>query len=324
MVARALGRQPTALVRPPPAVYGECMDAHGSTTPVTIARLNGVDLAFQSFGDETAPAIVLVAGASSSMDWWDEAFCALLAAGDAASGPRRVVRYDLRDTGESETVALGEAAYTGDDLVDDLGALIEHLDAAPAHVVGLSMGGGLAMQLALRRPELLASIALMSTSPGGRTGQGDELPPPIPRLQAAFASMGAASGDDSDGSPVVVDPVAAIVDSERLFSGSIPVDEERVARIGRAVLARTSSPRSSENHWALESGPGAREDLESIAVPTLVVHGSEDPLFPLAHGERLAARIPGASLLVVPGMGHQNPPPPTWAQLVPALLAHTG
>jgi pimeloyl-ACP methyl ester carboxylesterase len=314
MVMRAPGRHSTALVCPPPAVYGECMDAHGSTTPVTIARLNGVDLAFQPFGDEAAPTIVLVAGASSSMDWWDESFCALLAAGDAGSGPRRVVRYDLRDTGESETVALGEAAYTGDDLVDDLAALIEHLDAAPAHVVGLSMGGGLAMQLALRRPELLASITLMSTSPGGRTGQGDELPPPIPRLQAAFASMGTASGDDSDGAPAVVDPVAAIVDSERLFAGSIPVDEERVARIGRAVLARTSSPRSSENHWALESGPG----------PTLVVHGSEDPLFPLAHGERLAARIPGASLLVVPGMGHQNPPPPTWAQLVPALLAHTG
>lgn len=300
------------------------MDAHGSTTPITIARLNGVDLAFQSFGDEAAPTIVLVAGASSSMDWWDETFCALLAAGDAASGPRRVVRYDLRDTGESETVALGEAAYTGDDLVDDLAALIEHLDAVPAHVVGLSMGGGLAMQLALRRPELLASIALMSTSPGARTGEGDELPPPIPRLQAAFASMGAASGDTSDGAPVDVDPVEAIVDSERLFAGSIPVDEERVTRIGRAVLARTSSPRSSKNHWTLESGPGAREDLESIAVPTLVVHGSEDPLFPLAHGERLAARVPGASLLVVPGMGHQNPPPPTWAQLVPALLAHTG
>jgi len=294
-------------------------DATPATSPVSIARLNGVALAFQEFGDQDAPAIVLVAGASSSMDWWDEDFCLALAAGDAASGPRRVIRYDLRDTGQSETVAPGAAEYTGTDLLEDLVALIEHADAAPAHVVGLSLGGGLVQQLALRRPELLASITLMSTTPGG-PGSADaaELPPPTPELLASFES-GDAPTDPSDPEPAV----SAVVATERLFSGGIPVDEERVRRIARISLARTDSPRSAENHWTLGSGSGERTDIEAIEVPTLVLHGSEDPLFPVEHGRRLAERIPGARLVVVPGMGHQNPPPPAWPQVVAEIVSHT-
>lgn len=291
----------------------------GDAAPVSIITVDGAAIASQQFGPPHAPAIVLVAGASSSMDWWDEAFCLALAAGDDASGPRRVIRYDLRDTGQSETVAPGEADYTGADLLNDLVGLIEHDGAAPAHVVGLSLGGGLVQQLALRRPDLLASITLMSTTPGG-PGSGDsaELPPPTPELLASFAAE-APPGDPSDPEPAV----SGVVASERLFSGSIPVDEERIRRIARASLARTHSPKSAENHWTLETGAGSRSDIESIDVPTLVIHGSEDPLFPLEHGRRLADVIPGARLVIVPGMGHQNPPPPTWPQVVSEILAHT-
>lgn len=281
--------------------------------PVTIAVLNGARLAFQEFGRGATRTIVLVAGGASSMDWWDEGFCALLAAGDEQSGPRRVVRYDLRDTGQSETVAPGAARYTGSDLVDDLAALIEHLHAAPAHVVGLSLGGALVQRLAVRRPDLLASVTLMSTTPVGDIPVA--LPPPTAELAASFG--GEAPQTDWAHPAAVRD---AAIAAERLYSGTIPVDEERIGRITAATLARTRSPASADNHWAIADGPA---DDGSITVPTLVVHGSHDPLFPPAHGRALADRVPGARLVLVPGMGHQNPPPPTWPLIVDEILGHT-
>ena len=304
--------------------------------PVTIDTVNGARMAFQVFDGDAAsgdsrysgdvrdggdsrdrvPAIVLVAGGASTMDWWDDGFCRLLASGDAATGTRRVIRYDLRDTGQSETVAPGAATYSGADLVDDLAALIQHVGAVPAHVVGLSSGGGMTQNLALRRPDLLASITLMSTSPVGTVDR--PLPPPTPEMAASFGSS-APPVDWADDDAVA----AAAITTERLYSGSIPVDVDRIRRIALASAARTASPDSAENHWSASDPPGLRTDIESITLPTLVVHGSDDPLFPLPHGEALADIIPGARLVVVPGMGHQFPPPPTWPQIVGALLRHT-
>jgi pimeloyl-ACP methyl ester carboxylesterase len=294
----------TGAMRPPPS-------------PVAVVTLNGARLAFQQFAGANAhTTIVLVAGAASSMDWWDDGFCQLLADGTADSGPRRVFRYDLRDTGQSETVPPGHARYTGSDLVDDLAAFIEYLGVPQTHVVGLSMGGALVQQLALARPEMLGSISLLSTSP--ISAQVDALPPPAERLAASFGAT-APETDWTDQSSVG----AAFVDSEKLYSGSIPVDEARIRRIATVALSRTPSPDSASNHFTLNEGTKLRTDIGSIAIPTLVVHGSDDPLFPLPHGERLAELIPGARLVVVPGMGHQFPPPPVWPQVVGEILAHT-
>lgn len=279
---------------------------------IVVDTINGASLAYQQVG--SGPPIVLVAGASSPMDWWDDEFCELLAAGDD-SGPRRVVRYDLRDTGQSVTVPLGAADYTGTDLEHDLAALVEHLDAAPAHLVGLSLGGALVQRLALDRPELVASIILISTSP---IGGGGRLPPPTDRLAASFET----APERADWH----DPVAvgdAFVATERQFSGSIPVDEARIRRIAARAASRTTSPESSENHWTLDNGVDLRTDIASIDAPALVVHGSEDPMFPLEHGEKLAQLIAGARLVVVPGMGHQYPPPATWPQIIAEVLRHT-
>jgi len=284
----------------------------GPLPPVELAILNGESMAFQRFGDDDAPTIVLVAGGASSMDWWDADFCEQLAAGDASSGPRRVIRYDYRDTGQSVTVPPGEGRYTDRDLLDDLAALIEHLHSAPVHAVGLSMGGALVQLLALDRPDLTASITLMSTTPV--TTRHLELPPP-----SESVSLGSPVTDWSD-SAAVIDSIVA---SERLYSGSIPVDEARIRRIATAVVSRTSSPASADNHWSSGEGQRPEGEIDSISVPTLVMHGSEDPLFPLPHGEKLAELIPGARLVVIPGMGHQHPPPPTWPQVVGELLRHT-
>jgi len=295
--------------------------------PVSVVELNGARLAFQSFGGGSR-TIILVAGGASSMDWWDDAFCELLAAGDEHSGRRRVIRYDFRDTGQSETVKPGTATYTGRDLVDDLAALAQyvlaepdpdpdpdHDPAGPIHLVGLSMGGALVQRFALLHPELIATITLMSTTPIGDTTIW--LPPPTASIAASFTAE-QPSIDPSDVAAVA----DAAIDVERLYSGSIPVDEDRIRRIATSAISRTSSPASANNHWMIADGPG-RADVTSIVTPTLVIHGSEDPMFPLPHGEHLAELIPGARLVVVPGMGHQFPPPPAWPLVVDEILEHT-
>jgi pimeloyl-ACP methyl ester carboxylesterase len=272
--------------------------------------VNGVDLCIAEFGEEGDPGLVLVPGASSASDWWDDAFCEALAAGG-----HRVVRYDLRDTGRSTTRPLGRADYTGDDLVEDLAAPIRALDLVPAHVVGLSLGGGLAQQLAIAHPETLASLTLLSTSPGG-----DDLPPMSPELAASFdeASGSPADSPRSDREAHFREALA----DERRFGGTIPVDEQRIRRIAGRVFDRSIDVEAGANHWGIPSASGTRAQLADIAVPTLVVHGTADPLFPLAHGEALAREIPDARLLPVPGLGHQFPPPETWELIVPALLEH--
>lgn len=279
--------------------------------------VNGVTLAVEEFGRRGDPTIVLVAGGASPRDWWDAELCRRLARGDG-SGSRRVLRYDFRDTGRSTTVPPGEATYRASDLVDDLAALIEEMDAAPTHVVGLSMGGGLAQELALGRPELLASLTLVATTAARSLPGSGELPPSEPRVTEAFGS--------GDGGPDWSNPDAVgdhLVHVERLLGGTIPVDEERVRRIAADIVARSIDPASADNHWMIEEGEVAPGELSAIDIPTLVLHGSHDPLFPLPHGEALAAAIPGARLVVIPGMGHQFLPPETWDLVVPELLHHT-
>jgi pimeloyl-ACP methyl ester carboxylesterase len=272
-----------------------------------ILPVNGIRLCVEEFGDSGAPGVVLVPGAASAFDWWDDEFCLRLAAGGF-----RVVRYDLRDTGRSTTRPLGAADYTGDDLVDDLAGLILALDLAPAHVVGVSFGGGMAQQLAMSFPGLVASLTLQSTSPGS-----EGLPSISPALAASFANDDSQT-DWSDRESVFRTMLA----DEIRYGGEIPVDEERIRRIADRVFARSIDLTAGANHWSVAGTRGRREQLAEISAPTLVVHGTSDPLFPLEHGEALAREIPHARLLRVPGMGHQFPPPATWDLLVPAILDH--
>src|SRR5687768_11365616 len=109
-----------------------------------IVRANGVELCIETFGDPAGPAILLIGGAASSMNWWEDEFCERLAAGH-----RFVIRYDLRDTGESVSYEPGAPQYTGADLVADAVGLLDTLEVGRAHVVGISMGGGIAQHMAL-------------------------------------------------------------------------------------------------------------------------------------------------------------------------------
>jgi pimeloyl-ACP methyl ester carboxylesterase len=275
----------------------------------TMVLANGVELCVQTFGDLASPAILLIGGAASSMDWWEDEFCERL-----ASGPRFVIRYDLRDTGQSVSYEPGAPQYSGADLVADAVGVLDALRVARAHVVGISMGGGITQHLALDHADRVASLTLISTSPGG-----PDLPPMSDELRARFEES-PPEPDWSDRQAVV----DYIVEGLRPYAGTLRFDEEEMRALAGTIVDRTVNIASSmKNHWILEGGEPVRPRLGEIRAPTLVLHGTEDPLFPYGHAEALAAEIPGARLLPLEGMGHEMPPRPVWDQAVAAILEHT-
>jgi pimeloyl-ACP methyl ester carboxylesterase len=273
---------------------------------------NGVELCVQTFGDPERPAILLIPGAASPMDWWDEQLCERLAAGG-----RFVIRYDPRDTGQSVSYAPGAPGYTGKDLGEDAVGVLDALGISRAHIVGMSMGGGVAQELATDHPARVASLTLMSTSPVWPRPGKPKLPPMAERLAAVFADP-APEPDWSDREAVM----DYLVEDARPYSGSIPFDERRMRSLAERIVDRTMNVASMKNHFALEDGepPSSRGQIRT---PTLVLHGTEDPLFPYAHGEALAAEIPGARLVPLEGVGHELPPPHLWDLVVGAILDHT-
>lgn len=275
-----------------------------------IVRANGVDLCAETFGDPADPPILLVMGAAGSMLYWEEGLCERL-----ASGGRLVIRYDHRDTGRSVTYAPGAPEYTGDDLVADAAGVLEALGVGRAHVVGMSMGGGIAQLLALDYPDRVSSLTLISTSPGS----GADLPPMSDELRAYFAEP-PPQPDWTDRGAVI----DYLVEDERFYAArSRPFDEA-----GRRELAGRNFDRSIDlaasmtNHFLLGEGDSWRERLREIRVPTLVIHGTEDPLFPVGHAQALANEIPGARLLTLEQTGHELPRA-VWDVVVPAIVQHT-
>jgi pimeloyl-ACP methyl ester carboxylesterase len=285
-------------------------------SPPTLITANGVDLCVQTFGDPAAPAILLIGGAECSMDWWEDEFCELLAA-----GPRFVIRYDLRDTGQSVTYLPGAPEYDGTDLTADAVGVLDALGIERAHIVGMSSGGGIGQELALVHGDRVATLTLLSTSPvGPRPADRPELPPMSGELASRFAE--AAPEPDWSDREAVIDH---IVEGLRPFSGSLPFDEDGKRALAGRIFDRTINIASSlKNHWLLEEGEPVRKPVSEIIAPTLVFHGTEDPLFPYEHGEALAREIPGARLIPLEGAGHELPPRPLWNQVVAAILEHTG
>lgn len=274
--------------------------------------INGVELCVQTFGDPTAPALLLIAGAESSMDWWEDEFCERIAAGG-----RNVIRYDSRDTGRSTTFPPGRPPYGGDALIADAIGVLDALRAASAHIVGISMGGGIAQHLATHHADRVASLTLISTTPDGPLGPDHpELPPMSAELTAAFAQGGGNGPDWTDREAVI----AYYTAGERMLAGTIPVDEDGLRRVVGRVWDRSPALASGQNHWQVSGGEPVG-DLGSITAPTLVLHGTEDPLFPYGHGEALAREIPGARLVPLEGMGHQMPPRAVWDTAIAEILA---
>ena len=276
-----------------------------------MVEANGVELCVQTFGDAGDPPVLLVMGLSASMLHWEDEFCERLAAGG-----RFVIRYDHRDTGRSVTYPPGAPGYTSGDLDADAAGVIDALGVSPAHIVGFSAGGGIAQVLALDYPDRVASLTLISTS----SGSGDDLPGMSDELRARFA--------DPPPEPNWSDREAVIdylVEEERAYAArSRPFEEVERRELAERILDRTIDIAASmKNHWILpDEGGGWRERLGEIRMPTLVIHGTEDPFFQLGHALALEREIPGARLVRVEQMGHELPRT-AWDVVVPEILRHT-
>ena len=271
---------------------------------------NGVELCTEAFGETGEPPILLVMGIGASMLWWEEGFCRML-----AEGGRFVIRYDHRDTGRSVTYEHGRPGYTGSDLVDDAAGVLDAYDIPAAHIVGVSAGGAFAQLLALDHPDRVRSLILISTSralPGGR-----DLPGPAEEF-GRFVSTVRVDWSDSDS---VID---YLVGYQRVLAGGRrPFDEAAARDLVRRDVERARDFAATQNHDAIPDDGRGREPLSSIRAPTLVIHGTADPMFPIEHGEALAEEIPGARLLPLEGAGH-GIDRADWEPVVRAILEHTG
>ena len=272
-------------------------------------EVGGVELCTEAFGSPADPPILLIMGIGASMLWWEEDFCRML-----ADGGRFVIRYDHRDTGRSTVYEHGRPGYTGGDLVADAASVLDAYGIAAAHVVGLSAGGAFAQLLGLDHPDRVRSLVLISTSPALPVER--ELPPPREEF-GRFLSTARVDWSDARS---VIDYLLGY--SRMLAGGERRFDEAAVRDLVRRDVERARDFAASQNHDAIPDDDRRREPLSSIVAPTLVIHGTADPMFPIEHGAALADEIPGARLMPLEGAGH-GVDRADWQTIVRGILEHT-
>jgi pimeloyl-ACP methyl ester carboxylesterase len=265
------------------------------------AEANGISIAYETFGDPSRPPLLLVMGVGVQMVGWHEDFCAELATG------HHVIRFDNRDAGESQWLeghpdlqacAAGDtssAVYTLEDMADDSVGLLDALGIGPAHVIGASMGGMVAQTIAIRHPRRVLSLtSIMSTT--GERGIAN----PTEAALAVLLSPPAKTREET---------MERAVEARHVIgSPGFPRDEAEIRARAGVAWDRGVNPAGFARQLAAIWASGDRTPaLRALDVPTLVVHGEDDPLVPVAGGRATAAAIPGAELWTVPGMGHDLP-----------------
>ncbi len=281
--------------------------------------VNGIELEYDTFGDSAQPPLVLIMGLGAQMVLWEDDFCSEL----AASG-FHVVRFDNRDIGKSTRLsALGvpnvhevvmaamagqppQAPYTLAEMADDTVALMTALGIARAHVVGASMGGMIAQTIAIRHPERLLSLTSIMSTTGDPT-----LPQATPEAMQVLLTPPPL---DREGN------VARTLASWKVIgSPGYPFDEPRMRAVFERAFDRGYHAEGVARQFTAIVASGDRTAaLRSVATPTLVIHGADDPLIPVAAGHATAQAVPGATLLVIPGMGHDLPVG-TWQPIIAAI-----
>jgi pimeloyl-ACP methyl ester carboxylesterase len=269
---------------------------------------SGIELCTEAFGDPEDPPVLLIFGIGGSMLWWEDDFCRLL-----AERGLYVIRYDHRDTGRSVTYPVGSPGYTGADLSTDAIAVLDGYGIEAAHLVGVSAGAGIAQEVALDHADRVLSLVLISGSPAVAVDRA--LPGPTGEF---MRFVGSADVEWTDRDSIA----DFLVSYQRLLNGGErPFDEEAFRDLVRRDVERARDPAAIHNHDVLEHGEGSDRPLSAITAPTLVMHGSADPMFPPAHGEALADEIPGARLIALEGAGH-GVFRPDWETIIDAIAEH--
>jgi pimeloyl-ACP methyl ester carboxylesterase len=277
----------------------------------------GITLCYGTFGDPSAPTALLIMGLATQMLAWQDDFCTQL-----ADRGLHVVRFDNRDIGRSTHLpgrppTIGQllirskraAHYKLADMADDAAGLLDALELAPAHVIGASMGGMIAQTLAARYPQRVRSLvsimsntgSLLNGQPSLRTYPALLRPPPrgrgpyIERTERLFALIG---------------------------STGMPRDPQDIRELAGASYDRDHDPTGPGRQLAAIIASGDRTaELRSIAAPTLVIHGTADPLVHFSGARATVRAIPDARLLPIEGMGHDLPRA-AWPVIIDAIAAH--
>jgi pimeloyl-ACP methyl ester carboxylesterase len=285
---------------------------------IRYAQCGDLELAYETFGSAQDPTVMLVMGLGSQMVAWADEFCTMI-----ADEGFQVVRFDNRDVGLSThfdsagtpnltRVLLGRpiknAPYLLADMADDTVRLADALEVDRMHVVGVSMGGMIAQEIALRHaPRVLSLTSIMSTT-------APAVGPPRRRAAAALLMRAPRTEAEAGARSVAVFKV--------IGSPGYPLDEAGWDARGREAFRRANDPAGRMRHLAAIHASGDRtERLRDLRVPTLVLHGEDDPLVRIEGGRATAAAVPGARLITYPGMGHDLPAA-LWPQVVHEIAEH--
>ena len=285
---------------------------------------NGIQIEYETFGDPDSPALLLIIGLSLQLIDWDEKLCQRL-----AQQGHYVIRFDNRDTGLSskmeeagvpdvmktiEAMMKGKTLhppYSIEDMAADSVGLLDALGIEQAHICGMSMGGMIAQTIALNYPKRVLSL----TSIFSNTGDPKD-PQPKPEV------MGLLITPPPEEREVYIE--FAIELNNTLSGPGFPCDPEWLRKHVARSYDRSFYPQGVVRQFvAILAQKNRRPALGSLSIPTLVIHGSDDPLVPVECGKNTAAAIPGAKLMIIGGMGHDIPDGGAWPQIIDAIIDHT-
>jgi pimeloyl-ACP methyl ester carboxylesterase len=287
-----------------------------------IAAVNDIEIWHETFGDPGDPPLLLVNGLGSQATSWDVE----LIEGFVDRG-FHVIRFDNRDVGlsmkiDTPALALGESVlramageqidvpYTLADMAADVVALLDHLEIASAHIVGVSMGGMIVQTIAIEHPERVRALtSIMSTTGNRAYGL------PTPEAAAVLVRPAAKTRDEA---------IKASIESQKIIGTQSEIDEDRLRTRAEVAYDRCYFPAGVARQIIGIIASGDREaGLRALDVPTLVIHGADDPLVGVSGGKRTAELVSGAELLVIDGMGHDLPPV-HWPQVIEAITTLAG
>ena len=256
---------------------------------------------------EVGSTVLLLAGSDAPGSTWPQSFVAGL-----VDDGFRVLRFDYRDCGRSSRVQPS-FEYSLDDLAADAIAILDQLRIDRVHLVGFSMGAMVGQVLALQHGDRVASLCLLSGTPGA----GDER---LSEPEAGFVER--IVRRHLDGPPTDrVGVIEWLVERDELLAGSFVPFDRAGARLRAQQLYEDGQWLSSGHGEAIHRSPSRLDRLAEIRQPTLVIHGSADPVYPTDHAKALAAGIHGAVLMEIEELGHELPEP-LLEQLRPIVVEH--
>lgn len=257
-----------------------------------VAVDGGASLATEAVGTPGTGTILLAMRATASMVWWPDALVAAL-----AEGGYQVIKFDHRDTGQSTTNPPGEVGYDIYTLTADLIAILDAYDVEAAHLVGMSLGGYVLQIAALRHPDRVLSLGLISSEPLGIEYESQDI---SAEFMEHFAGMGELDWSDRDA------VTAFMLRSAELNAGpAVPFDRDAALNRIERELARAENIQSAFNHAMV--GGDLQPDLvaSAIDVPVAIIHGSADPIISVNAARATATAIASSDLLVLDGRGHE-------------------